>query len=126
VLERVRVCFAEHGTDETIGGRTDTGRNTLPGHIASMHPVKVRLSSLPLADLLELAEREGLIYDTVMGTAQVSFRFTALDRRRHCLALQRAALLLRGTLRAHYTAISAPPPPWLDPRNGDRIRRLCP
>jgi hypothetical protein len=85
-----------------------------------MHPVKVSLSHLPLSDLIELAEQEGLIHDVVVGTAQVSFHFTDLHGRRHCMTLQRATRLLRATLRAHYSAISAPPPPWLDPRNGGR------
>lgn len=90
-----------------------------------MHAVKVHLSQLPLPDLLRLAEREGLIHDAYVGTSQVSFCFPDLGERRLCVNLQRASLLLRATLRAHYSAISAPPPPWLDPRNGNDLRRLA-
>jgi len=90
-----------------------------------MHTVKVRLSQLELPDLIRLAEYEALISDTYVGTSQVSFHFTTLAQRRLCMTLQRATLLLRATLRAHYSAISAPPPPWLDPRNGNDLRRLA-
>jgi hypothetical protein len=86
-----------------------------------MHSVKVPLSHLQLSDLIELAEQEGLVSDVVKGTAQVSFHFSDLHGRRHCLTLQRAARLLRASLRAHYSAISAPPPLWLDIHDGGLV-----